>query len=276
MVPVAFGTQTIGSVIRPASFCGAVGYKPTFALLPRVGVKAISDCLDTVGCFTRSVADAAFFVARLSRRALDVPADMAAPRIGLCLTPQWPQAQPETVALFDTLASRLGGAGAVVREFALPQPFNDMNAAQDLVAAREMAECLADEHLRQPQLLGERLRRQLDHGRAIDAAAYDAAMALARVCRRGFNELLGDLDVLVVPSSPGEAPAGLGFTGDPVFNRTWSFLHTPCVHVPLTFGPRGLPLGLQVVGRIGDDARALACAHWVEERLRAPETRRLP
>lgn len=268
MVPVAFGTQTIGSVIRPAAYCGVVGYKPSFGLLPRTGVKAISDCLDTVGCFTRSVADAAFFVAQLSRRPLAIAAQVATPRIGLCRTAQWLQAQPETQALFETLGAQLSGAGATVRDFTLPPVYDGLNAAQDLIAAVEMAACLADEHRRFAHLMSERLRLRLGEGVAVAPADYDAAMALARQGRRALADALDDCDVLVVPSAMGEAPQGLAATGDPVFNRTWSLLHTPCVHVPLTTGPNRLPLGVQVVGRIGDDARTLAAAHWIETRLR--------
>ena len=272
MVPVAFGTQTIGSVIRPAAFCGVVGYKPSFGLLPRVGVKAISDCLDTVGCFTRSVADAAYFVGALARRPLMIGGDSAAPRIGLCLTAQWPHALPETRDLFESLGPRLSAAGAFARDFTMPALYDGINAAQDLVAAVEMAACLTDEHRRFRALLSQRLRDRLDEGVAIGAAEYDAALALARQCRRNFAAAIEGFDVLVVPGAPGEAPMGLTSTGDPVFNRTWSLLHTPCVQVPITLGPGGLPLGLQVVGRIGDDARTLAVAHWIETRLREPAT----
>ena len=270
MVPAAFGTQTIGSVIRPAAFCGVVGYKPSFGLLPRVGVKAISDCLDTVGCFTRSVADAAYFVGALARRPLMVGSDIAAPRIGLCLTAQWQHALPETQALFEALGPRLSAAGAFARDFAMPAFYDGINAAQDVIAAVEMAACLADEHRRFRALLSQRLQDRLDEGVAIGAAEYDAALDLARRCRRAFAAAIDGFDVLVTPSAPGEAPAGLKSTGDPVFNRAWSLLHTPSVHVPITLGPRGLPLGLQVVGLIGDDARTLACAHWIETRLREP------
>ncbi len=273
MVPVAFGTQTIGSVIRPAAYCGVVGYKPTFGLLPRFGVKAISECLDTVGCFTRSVADAAFFVGALARRPLAMGTADHAPRIGLCLTAQWPHAQPETQTLFAGLGARLSGAGASVADFSLPSLYDGINAAQDIIAAVEMAACLADEHRRFSHQMSERLRTRLDEGATIPVREYDAAMALARAGRQSLADAMAGFDVLVVPSAIGEAPEGLGATGDPVFNRTWSLLHTPCVHVPLTTGPNGLPLGVQVVGRIGDDARTLASAHWIEQQLRDAATR---
>ena len=268
MVPVAFGTQTIGSVIRPAAYCGVVGYKPTFGLLPRIGVKAISECLDTVGCFTRSVADAAFFVGALARRPLAIGTEDPTPRIGLCLTAQWPHAQPETQALFAGLGARLSRAGSSVVDFSLPALYDGINAAQDMIAAVEMADCLTDEHRRFSHLMSKRLHTRLDEGAAVPVRKYDAAMALARQGRQSLAGAMAGFDVLVVPSAMGEAPEGLGATGDPVFNRTWSLMHTPCVHVPLTIGPNGMPLGVQVVGRIGDDARVLASAHWIEQRIR--------
>ena len=268
MAPVALGTQTIGSVIRPAAYCGVVGYKPSFGLLPRTGVKAISDCLDTVGCFTRSVADAACFVGALAGRPLGLTGAAFTPRIGLCLTPQWPHALPETQQLFGGLGAMLSKAGATVSDFTLPVRYDGLAQAQDLIAAVEMEACLVDERRRFAHLLSERLRLRLDEGAGIAQPAYDAALALARNCRNAFSPDIDAYDVLVVPSCAGEAPPGLESTGDPLFNRTWSLLHAPCVQVPLTTGPNRLPLGVQVVGRIGDDARTLAAAHWIETRLR--------
>jgi len=268
MVPVAFGTQTTGSIIRPAAFCSVVGYKPSFGTLSPIGVKAITWSFDTVGVLARSVADAAFFVGVLSGRdALRVTQDPPAPRIGLCLTAQWPMALPETQALFEGLPARLAARGAHVERIDLPAGFDGINDAQDTIWEYEMARCLADEHRRSPHQIRERLRRQLDSGLSMPVERYDAAMRLARESRLQVDAAMGDCDVLVVPSAPGEAPQGIEATGDPVFNRTWSLLHTPAIHVPAGQGPNGLPIGVQVIGRIGDDARALACARWVEHAL---------
>ena len=264
MVPVAFGTQTVGSTIRPASFCGAVGYKPTYALLPTVGIKPISYCLDTVGLFTKTVADLGLFAGALSGRPLTVPENPAAPRIGLCLTPQWPHAQPEVQQLFGGLGALFSRAGAKVIDFALPSPYEKMHDAQALIWDYEVARCLTSEFALHGGLIREPLHGQIENGLALPWSQYEAAMALAREGRRGLAQAIGDLDVLVVPSSQGEAPKGQA-TGLPWFNRTWSLLHTPCVHVPHGSGPNGLPIGFQVVGRIGDDARTLACAHWLQK-----------
>jgi Asp-tRNA(Asn)/Glu-tRNA(Gln) amidotransferase A subunit family amidase len=267
MVPIAFGTQTTGSIIRPAAFCGVAGYKPSFGLLPRIGVKAITESFDTVGVFTRSVADAAFAVAALSgREALRIPAEVFAPHIGICLTPQWPAAQPETQALFTRLPAQLERAGARVARFTLPPPFAALNDAQNTIWEYEMARCLADEHRRHAQRLHPRLRGQLEAGWATSAELYDEAQRAARACRAQFATALGEFDVLITPSAPGEAPA-IETTGDPVFCRMWSLLHTPAISVPANISTGSLPLGVQVVGRIGDDARTLACAHWLEQQF---------
>ncbi len=271
MVPVAFGTQTTGSIIRPAAFCGCVGYKPSFGTLPRIGVKAITESFDTVGLFTRTVADAAFAVAALAERrelclAPETHTPRDAPRIGICLTAQWHAAQPETQSLFERLPAQLERAGARVCDVRLPPTFDHLNDAQDLIWQYEMARCLADEHRRFPEQLAPRLRGQLDSGWATPHADYAAAMKRARLARAQFAQAIGDCDVLLTPSAPGEAPP-IETTGDPVFCRMWSLLRTPAINVPIARGPSQLPLGVQVIGRGGDDARTLACAQWVEQQF---------
>ena len=265
MLPLALGTQTGGSVIRPAAFCGVVGYKPSFGLLPRTGVKAISDSFDTVGVFARAVEDAALAVAALTgREALRIPASLNAPRLGVCRTPQWPAALPETRKLFDELPGRLVRAGARVEALELPSAFAPLAELHGTIWDYEIARCLADEYRRHGGRLREPLRSQLERGRTVSGEAYDAARRAAREGRRMLEDVLNGFDALVVPAAPGEAPEGLASTGDSVFNRVWTLLHAPCVNVPAGRGPSGLPLGIQVVGRIGDDARVLACAHWIE------------
>ena len=271
MVPVAFSTQTVGSTIRPASFCGTVGYKPTYALLPTVGIKPISYCLDTVGLFAKTVADLGLFTAALSGRPLAVPDAPDAPRIGLCLTPQWQHAQPEVKDLFGRLGGELSRAGATVADFALPSPYEKMHDAQALIWDYEVARCLTSEHALHRDKIREPLLGQIERGLAMPWEDYERAMAIAREGRRSFDDVMGDFDVLVVPSSQGEAPRGQA-TGMPYFNRNWSLLHTPAVHVPYGTGPNNLPIGFQVVGRIGDDARTLACAHWMQLNVASRES----
>jgi Asp-tRNA(Asn)/Glu-tRNA(Gln) amidotransferase A subunit family amidase len=270
MAPLALGTQTAGSVIRPASYCGVVGYKPTYNSLPRAGVKPGADSLDTVGMFARSVADAALFASALLDRP-DLMGPAAAPaRIGICRSYEWASAQPETVSAMERAVSRLS-AGSRVDELALPPRFQGLLAAQTTVYTFELARSLADEYRRHAEKLSAPLRERCEQGYACDPQAYLEALALGRECRARIADVFADYDVLIAPSAPGEAPVGLRSTGDPVMNGVWTYLHTPCVTVPAGVGPTGLPVGLQVIGGIGDDARTLAAAQWVERQLRVAE-----
>jgi amidase len=245
-----------------------VGYKPTYGTLPRVGVKLLGDSLDTVGLLAGSVADAALVCAALSGRdALRLPERLAAPKLAVCLTPQWAAAQPETIALFDKLPARIAKAGAQCGSLSLPAQFDGLEGAHAPVWEYEMARNLGDEFQRHRERIREPLRGQLERGWSIAPERYDAAAKLARECRAGLADAMGRADVLVVPAARGEAPPGLERTGDPVFNRIWTLLHAPAVTVPIGSGPNGLPLGLQLVGRIGDDARVLAAAAWIEQHL---------
>ena len=278
MVPLAFGTQTFGSVIRPASYCGIVGYKPTFGTLPRAGVKLLAESLDTVGVFARTVEDAAFFAGALARdESLLQLSDVVEPlRIGMCRTHDWDAVEPAARAAFDDAARALADAGASVSVVDLPAPFAELRAANVEIYGYELARNLAWERDTHPELLSERLREDIDAGRRIDQGRYRSAQRLARACRESFPAVLGECDVLITPSTTGEAPRGLDSTGSPIMNRLWTLLHVPAVTVPAGAGPNGLPLGLQVVGRRSDDARTLAAAAWIHTRLGERAGRRTP
>jgi amidase len=269
MVPLAFGTQTAGSIVRPAAYCGAVGYKPTYGTVCRVGVKMISDTLDTVGGFGRTVPDVALFVAALSGRDDLVIRDSAreAPRIGLCRTYEWDRAQPETVALLENVERPLRESGATVRDVVLPSEFAGLAAAQTAIMVREVAQSLSYERNAHRDLLSAEMIAMIEAGLAVSNAQYDAARSLARQCRAMLPQVLEGLDVLIAPSTQGEAPAGIAATGDPVFNRIWTLLHVPCVHLPLARGPSGLPIGVTVAGRIGGDRDTLLAADWIHSRF---------
>jgi Asp-tRNA(Asn)/Glu-tRNA(Gln) amidotransferase A subunit family amidase len=265
MVPLAFGTQTAGSIVRPAAYCGAVGYKPTYGTVCRVGVKMISDTLDTVGGFGRTVPDVGLFVAALSGRSeLAISGESrGAPRIGLCRTYEWDRALPETIALFDDVEKRLGSKGANVKSVVLPNEFSRLANAQVTIMVREVAESLSHERLAHRELLSREMVAMIDAGLAVTPAQYDAAQALAIQCRAMLPQVFDGLDVLIAPSTSGEAPAGIEATGDPLFNRMWTLLRVPCVHLPLARSARGLPLGVTVAGPIARDRDTLAAAHWI-------------
>jgi len=268
MVPLGFGSQTAGSIVRPAAFCGVVGYKPSFGTVNRVGAKMISDTLDTIGVLARSVPDAALFVAALSERHdLLVEAPVRdVPRIGMCRTHEWNRAEPETVAMFDDVERRLRAAGATLHDVALPAEFAGLVPAQTAIMAHEVASCLAYERLVHRDKLSPAIGKLMDEGVALTAAQYDQARAVGEACRGMLSQVFTGCDVLIAPSAIGEAPAGTA-TGDSLFNRMWTLLRTPCVHVPVSRGPLGLPLGITVVGRRGADRTALASATWIHEHL---------
>jgi amidase len=269
MVPLAFGTQTAASINRPASFCGVVGYKPTFGLVPRSGVKALADSLDTVGVLARDVRDAAFFIAALTERPELVPSDepAAAPRIGLYRTPEWEKAGSGTVDAVERTAEALRRAGADVVERPAPPGFKRLVEAQTAVMGYEMRRALVWERTAHHDLLSPQLRQVIDEAERIDAAAYDRAQSAAAAARARLADLFGDCDALLAPAAVDEAPRTLDQTGDPLFSRTWTLLGTPSVTVPAWRGATGLPVGIQIVGRPGDDARTLAAAAFVERAL---------
>jgi len=269
MVPLALGTQTAGSVIRPAAFCGVVGFKPSFGVIPRAGVKPLADSLDTVGTMARNVADAAFFAGVLGGRPAlrDVAMPAAAPRFGLYRTPMWDEAEPSTAAALDRARAALERAGARVADIAIPPAHQGLTAAQDTVMGFELVRGLAYERLQHSAELSPRLAQLLDHGMTIGADFYDAALAETAAARAGLDGFFGTCDALLVPAAPGEAPEGLGYTGNPVFNRMWTLLGVPCVTLPALWGASGLPTGVQLVGRIGDDSRLMAAAMFTERAL---------
>jgi Asp-tRNA(Asn)/Glu-tRNA(Gln) amidotransferase A subunit family amidase len=262
MVPLAFGTQTAGSVVRPASYCGVVACKPTYNLLPRAGVHPNADSLDTVGVYGRSVEDVAFFLSALTGRG-DLQAQIDRPRIGACRTWEWDLVEPPMAAAFEAAARKLDAP-----DRALPDAFKGLRGAHGIVIRYENARSLADECRRFRELLSAGLRERCDEGYAIPWHEYQAALDLGLRSRASLDEAFGGFDVLIAPAATGEAPKGLASTGNTAMNVVWTFLHVPCVSLPAGRGPNGLPLGLQVIGRIGDDARTLAASRWIAQRLK--------
>ena len=269
LFPLAFGTQTAGSVIRPAAFCGVVGYKPSYGLISRIGMKIMSDSLDTVGVIARTVADCALFAGAVSGRDLGNPDAKpgTAPRIGICRSPAWPAAAPETHALLDRVTTALAASGATITRRELPAAFDASLDAHPIIMNSESARALGWELTHHPDQISDGLRERLDWGLAQPEPALASAYATFAATQHAFPAAMEGLDILVTPSAPGEAPKGLDWTGDPAFNSIWTSLHVPCVTVPAGTGPNGLPLGIQIVGRQGDDKAVLAWARWVEAAL---------
>lgn len=273
MVPLALGTQTAGSIIRPAAFCGVVGFKPSWGRVPRAGVKSLSESLDTVGGFGRSVADVALLAAVLTgdQRLAALPdiGEGTMLRVGLCRGAEWSQADADIQAAWAFAESTLARHGVGLLEVALPGEPGELVTVQKAVMAFETARSLSHERLNHRHQLSERLLTLLDEGRLMAGADHAERQARVALAQRSVDALFDGCDVLLAPSAIGEAPAGLAATGDPVFCRTWTLLGLPCVHLPFARGGLGLPVGLQVVGRFGQDHRLLAAAQWIHARLSA-------
>jgi Asp-tRNA(Asn)/Glu-tRNA(Gln) amidotransferase A subunit family amidase len=269
MLPLALGTQTAGSIIRPAAYCGVVGYKPSAGRVPRAGVKSLSESLDTVGGFGRCVRDVALLGAVLTGDArLGRLQDQGrAPRLGLCRTPEWPQADADTLAAWDLAGQALAPQAAALAEVMLPDDLGGLVELQKAVMAFEMARALSHERVVHEGRLSARLAALLAEGLAITGAEHVANLSRTAAAQRRVDALFDRFDVLLAPSAAGEAPRGLDATGDPLFCRGWTLLGLPCVHLPFATGLHGLPVGLQLVGRWGQDHQLLATAQWVHERL---------
>lgn len=269
--PLAFGSQTAGSIIRPAAFCGVVGYKPSFGLLARQGMKPMSESLDTPGVFARSIADCALAVGAIADVDLGDPDSHPGrpPRVGICRGPTWDRAAPETYALFNRVAAALARAGAVPRDVALPDEFKLMADAHAVLMQSESARSLGWELHAAPERLSADLRDRMEWGLARSGEERASALRTMERLIASFPAAMEGFDVLVTPAAPGEAPLGLGSTGDPAFNFLWTALHVPCVAVPAGYGPRGLPLAVQIVAPRGHDRAALAWAEWVRNAIQS-------
>jgi Asp-tRNA(Asn)/Glu-tRNA(Gln) amidotransferase A subunit family amidase len=266
MVRFAYGTQTVGSIIRPAAYCGVVGYKPSYGMLSRSGMKMGAESLDTAGVIARNVADAALLAAASAfRKDLLNIAPLEKPLLGLCRSPNWQHMSREGAAAFATAAEALAGKGARLAELVLP--FEELDAAASTILVYEMARGLAHEVAHHRSRIAPMLLERIDAGAAMPYEKYRQAIAYANDCRLKLRDRLGDLDAILTPSATGEAPPGLGSTGNTAMNRLWTLLHGPCVTVPAGDGPAGMPVGVQLVGAHGADARTLAVAKWVEQTL---------
>ena len=269
MVPLSVGSQTGGSTILPAAYCGIVGYKPTMTGIDRGNIRHLRPTIDTIGLLARSVADVALLRSilcggdghRLPRVAIETL------RIGLCRTDQWQQAQPETVAAVETAASALSQAGAKVSEVALAPEFHDIAESFRIISTVEAARALATEAREHADRLNFWVRDSLVAAKQFDLADYEKAQSHVIKCQRALGETFGQVDVLLTPSVPGEAPADLNSISNSVFNRTWTLMQAPCVTLPTATGPNGMPVGIQLVGPVGCDVKTLSVAQAIADLL---------
>jgi Asp-tRNA(Asn)/Glu-tRNA(Gln) amidotransferase A subunit family amidase len=273
MAPAALGTQTGGSVLRPSSFCGVFGYKPTYNTFNKAGLKPAAESIDTIGWIGRSIEDIALLTTVLR---MDEPQPLrglsAAPRIGLCRTELWDNAQPETKGAVENAAIALSKAGAVVRDVALPEAFAGLAAlARGTINHFERAACMAFEWDNHRAALSPQMRRYIENGLKTSRADYVAAWRRVEQARALLADVFDGIDVLLAPCVPGEAPKGLASTGDPSMQAMWTALHTPTMTLPTYRGPNDLPVGIQLIAQRYEDDRLFACARWIWDRIGAPE-----
>lgn len=270
MVPLALGTQTTGSVLRPASYCGVFGFKPSFGDVSRSGVFECVTSFDTVGWFTRAVDD--IEIARQGLMRLPTsPLEMVSLghlRIGVFRGSEWDKAESYTQNSIELAADQLAKAGCKVSDVTTPEWFAEMAELHRRVAGFEFARAITFERVEHPRLLSLKLvDGRCRDGFAISYEDYAAAQEKLVRARLAYSDLMQDYDVLLTPSAPGEAWEGLAATGDPVFNTAWTALHVPAVSIPVFTGPSGLPVGLQLVGRYRHDQALLRAAKSVSRAL---------
>lgn len=276
MVPLALGTQTNGSVIRPASFCGVYGFKPTHGLISRSGILKQSPPLDTVGVFGRTVEDAAMVAeaiagfddrdphSRLRARPRLLEASLQEPPLepvfAFVKTPIWDRASADGKESVEELADVLG---ARCDEVVLPEPFDQAHAIHRTIMLADFAKNFSAYYRRGADRLSDILRSMIEEGQGTLAVDYNVAVEWIELLNAGLAEIFSRYDAILTPATPGEAPAGLEATGDPSFCTLWTLCGTPAITLPLMEGSNGLPIGVQLVGRRGDDGRLLRTARWL-------------
>jgi Asp-tRNA(Asn)/Glu-tRNA(Gln) amidotransferase A subunit family amidase len=268
MVPLAVGTQTGGSVIRPASFCGVAAIKPSYRLLPTVGVKCFSWTLDTVGLFAAGVEDLALALAAMTNRPELLPGVIVkAPRIGVVTQDFAGVPETEGAEALRIAAQAAERAGASVHALSLPDIVGEAWRIHPTIQNFEAHQSFAWEYRENTDAMPPLLRARLDESAGIIPAAYDEACAIAVRARAALAETFAQVDALLTFSAPGVAPKGLASTGDARFNRLWTLMGVPCVNVSAYVADGGLPVGVQVIAAFGADAHALAAARFVEDAL---------
>ena len=273
MVPAALGTQTGGSVLRPSSFCGIFGYKPTYNAFNKAGVKPAAESIDTIGWLARSIDDIELLTAVLCMQPPQPPRQLGgAPRVGLCRTEIWDTARDETKAAVEDAADKLGKAGATIREVKLPQSFAGLHAvARGTINYYERAACMAFEWDHHRAALSPQMRRYIENGQQTSREDYVGAWRRIDECRTLLPAVFDGLDVLLAPCVVGEAPKGLALTGDPSMQAMWTALHTPAMTLPSHRGPNNLPVGIQLVAQRYDDDRLFASSRWIWDKIGSPE-----
>ncbi|MBI2318818.1 MAG: amidase [Betaproteobacteria bacterium] len=267
MVPLALGTQTGGSVIRPATYCGIIGFKATIDSLDRTGIRHLRPTLDTLGLFARSLPDIALMRRAMRGEEQRTAAGGHRPRLGLCRTSQWPQAKPETQRAFEIAAQRLGAAGAEVIETALPPVFDNALDSFRVISLWEGANALERELREHLDSMNPWLKDVAATRPSLTTDRYEAAKSHAAQCRAQLAPLFSRADALITPAAAGEASQTLFGLEDQTFCPLWTMMHGPCLTLPAFTGPHRMPIGIQIVGPIGGDEGLIDVAAWIAEAM---------
>lgn len=266
MVPFALGSQSTGSICRPASYCGIVGYKPSFDLFSRAGLKMTSQSQDTIGLLTRSVRDAAY-IAFNCIDSSEQTAHLSAPHYAICISSQWAYADTHFNAAIDQLSQTLLDQGHRVSRFPLPPAFEDLIDIQSAIFSYELAEALGNEYIGHADALSQQLIERIRRGQRISTREYLGLRQTAEHTKRQMDLLFQDADVLLYPATESSAEDGIGYSGSPRFGAIWTLLHLPTVIIPFAHTDNGMPFGLQLIGRFGDDQRVLAYAEALASQI---------
>jgi Asp-tRNA(Asn)/Glu-tRNA(Gln) amidotransferase A subunit family amidase len=266
-VPIAFGNQTAGSLIRPAAFCGVFALKPTHGLVDQTGILPLQPFFDTLGYMARSIEDLQTFFGAVTQRSQAVEWDESrVPKIGVCKTHQWQHAKPESRYVLQEVTRQLRTEGVKLVEFQLPEQFADLPTTHQTMLNKGISESLRTDYDRSKGQMSERLRAMIAEGASIAPEIFEKHRSFAEQCRASINTVFSGYDAILCPSAPGEAPVGMG-TGDPIFQVVWTLLGVPCINLPVATGPRGLPIGIQLVGKRHADAELLGLGRYLTHKL---------
>lgn len=278
ILPLALGSQTIGSIVRPAAFNGVVGYKPSYGTIPREGAHPLASSLDHIGFFTNNVADAAaayaLFIDDAQQAVLSEPAwkdyfpALKPPKLAICKTNIWDSASDEQKENFFKQLDALDAQGATLQEFSMPVPETKLIDIAFTILRYEAAGIFADLVLTHADKISGPIKELVETGKSISKADYDQARELQARLSASLGATMGDCDAIITLSATGPAPVGLANTGDPSFCTPWTLLGVPAINLPSGWAENGLPLGLQIVGKFGSDKQTLQIAAWVEATIK--------
>src|SRR5699024_3554080 len=262
--PIALGTQTVGSVIRPGAYCGVIAFKPSLGWFQRIGVKILSESNDTIGVFARDIKDIAFVMSALGvvENYESIVSLDKSPKIAFCKTPFWEEIAPEVQNQIISFVDEKVSEGALLVDITLPREFDRLPMLQEIIAEYEIYQSLCYERINHKEKLSNVLVERLNKASKITREEYFNALKTVRGLRSYLDYVFRDVDIIFAPSAQGEAPLGYD-TGSPIFSKFWQPLGVPCLAFPIGYGPNEMPIGLQAISNYGEDSLLLASLIWI-------------